>query len=198
MPCFSTTPDMASAGRAIYCHTSTGKGSNPPTACLRTLFICSHLCVCVRVCETWFCLWDCEWKIKNGSRSERDRTQQWRQRCAAVQLAFLLVFMESVFRWDRWKRGMLKGVAATNSLWVGKYARTGAHLSQNRRHCTPLLLIFCLSASFSFVFLFQSLISGQSTSLFLSAALSFLLVALFFFPFFLCLQCLCPTSISLL
>ncbi len=103
------------------------------------------------------------------------------------------------FRWNRWKQGMLKGVAATNSLRVGKYARTGAHLSQNRRHCTPLLLIFCPSASFSFVFLFQSLISGQSASLFLSVALSSPFVALlFFFSAFLCLQCLCPTSISLL
>lgn len=39
---------------------------------------------------------------------------------------------------------------ATNSLWARKYVRTGAHLSQNRRHCTPLLLIFYLSASFFF------------------------------------------------
>lgn len=77
---------------------------------------------------------------------------------------------------------MLKGVAAANSLWVGKYARTGAHLSQNRRHCTPLLLIFYPFASFSFVFLLQSLISGQSTSLFLSIALFFSIFHRLLFP----------------
>lgn len=149
----SSRPHMACVGRTVYCHTSTGKASNPSKA--HSLF--------------------------------QQRKQRWRQRGVALfSWSSCSSSWKVFFWWNQWKQGMLKGVAATNSLWVGKYARTGAHLSQNRRHCSPLLLIFYPSASFSFVCLLQSLISGQSTSLFLSAALSFLFVALFFPSPFVC------------
>lgn len=75
---------------------------------------------------------------------------------------------------SRWKTGHVEGSGGGRTpRGLEKYAQTGAHLSQNRRHCAPLLLTFYPSASSSFVSLSQSLISGQSTSLFLSVALFF-------------------------
>lgn len=100
------------------------------------------------------------------------------------------------FWWNQWKQSTLKG--ATNSLWARKYVRTGAHLSQNSRHCNPLLLIFYLSASFLFcvslpVYYFWSV----HLPIFRPSFFLFYLLPSFFSPFsFVC--CLCPTSISLL
>lgn len=159
MLCSSDTSHMASAGHHVYCHSSTGEGSNPRKACSLTV-VCVHTYACVRVCmdmydmifarETSACDWE-----KNKRQSKWCWGMKEKENSGGVRGVLLFSSCLSLwkvwkcfFRWNQWKRSTLKG--ATNSLWARKYVRTGAHLSQNRRHCTPLLLIFYLSASFFF------------------------------------------------
>lgn len=178
-------------------HTSIGVGSGPSKACPLFVFSAHPLCACMCVCVRHdFALTACECKIK-------DKAVDVRENRAGVRGVLLsswpscwsLWKVWKCFWWNQWKQSVLKGGAATHSLWAGKYVRTGAHLSQNRRHCTPLSLVFYPSADFSFV---RLLFLVSPPSLFWSVTPSFLSISLFFSPLFFCLLCFCPTSISLL
>lgn len=108
---------------------------------------------------------------------ERER----KQRCSAGLSARLC---RKYFQWNQWKQGMMKGGAAIyyNTTPCGLETMPGPDPTWAKTEdIATLLLMLCLSASFSFVFLFQSPISGPSTSLYLSDVPSFLFFALFFF-----------------
>lgn len=102
---------MAPAARTICCHTSTGKGSNPPTTCPHTLFL-SHEYLCGM--SLLVTLHAREWKIKLKMRLEATEKENSSGVRGALLFssAFLFFFMEGVFggitgnraRWREWQR----------------------------------------------------------------------------------------------
>lgn len=193
MLCSSDTSHMASAGHHVYCHSSTGEGSNPRNACSLTV-VCVHTYACVRVCmdmydmifarETSACDWE-----KNKRQStwcwtgKRKRTAAASEVCCCSVPVCLCGKCESVF---------FGGISGNGARWRERQTPCGLENMSGPEptwakieDTAPLCCSFsiCLPV-FSFVCLFQSIISGQSTSLFSSVTLSFLFAALFFFsPF---------------
>ena len=130
----------------------------------------------------------------NGIRSERERRQRWRQR-ASVSVEKC----ESVFQRNQSKTGHgEREWQRQNSLGAGKYARTGAHLSQNRRQVRPCVAHFLPVCQFPFCLsLSGSYFCSVHLPIFVRRSFFSICRPPFFFSLFLCLLCFCPTSISL-
>lgn len=153
-----------------------------------SVFTHMRVCVCAWICMTWFLLVRLlpvtERKIKDSPHGvgawKRKRTAAVSEVCCCSVPVCLCGKCESVF---------FGGISGNGARWRERQTPCGLENMSGPEptwakieDTAPLCCSFsiCLPV-FSFVCLFQSIISGQSTSLFSSVTLSFLFAALFFF-----------------
>lgn len=185
MLCSWDTSHMVSAGHHVCCHSSTGEGSNPSKACSLTIF-CVHTYACVHgyvwhdfACETFACDWE-----KNKRQFKWCWT--WKRKRTAVVSEVCCCSVPVCLC----GKCFFGGISGNRARWRERQTPCGLENMSGPEPTWAKIVdtvILCCSFSiclpvFSFVCLFQSIISGRSTSLFFVRHSFFSICCPLFFP----------------